>query len=386
MSRDTRNIPRLAMAMLIAALAVMAGTAAYLSRGLPEETPEEQRLAAQDFSFMMGSGRIVDGSVVVESYENGHALLSSGPVDIETGNYRFMSVHVDFPDTAEAPTIFWRLGEAPGDLMQIRLQEAGASLIDLASRADWRERVTEIGVLLREDGGKAAGIGPMLLEPDTLALRLRLMWDGWIGFERWTQKSINFLEGGKRDQTVRLPVLILIWLLLTLGLNRFLGQFLGSRGSQKFLVTAAVIFMAGWMVLDLRWTANNIRQSYQTLQTNWSAGESERMGNGLDGGVYSYILQLKADVLPSQPARILILGDAQAVEYFLQRAKYHLLPHSAYATRSIPGKLTTDQVDYVLFFGVPGNIGQISGWNRDWQKALVRVKSGVWGDVYEASP
>jgi hypothetical protein len=102
----------------------------------------------------------------------------------------------------------------------------------------------------------------------------------------------------------------------------------------------------------------------------------------LDGALYDYVQKLKSEVLSDQPARILILGDENSDEYYQLKAKYHLLPHSAFVSGGIPQRLKSESLDYVLFFGPPGGIRKTPGWNPAWQNHLTRVDSDEWGTVY----
>jgi hypothetical protein len=91
---------------------------------------------------------------------------------------------------------------------------------------------------------------------------------------------------------------------------------------------------------------------------------------------------LKEEVLPERPTRILILGDDSAVDYYLQRAKYHLLPHSAYVAHDLPKDLSESPPNYMIFFGQPENIAQFPGTTSKWQGYLTSVDRNGHGVVY----
>ena len=78
----------------------------------------------------------------------------------------------------------------------------------------------------------------------------------------------------------------------------------------------------------------------------------------------------------------LILGDENAIDYYLLRAKYHLLPHSSNVAGRFARELTPGSLDYVIFFGQPTAMVNAPGWNTDWRNALIQVDSGEWGAVY----
>ena len=90
----------------------------------------------------------------------------------------------------------------------------------------------------------------------------------------------------------------------------------------------------------------------------------------------------KADVLGDEATRILIIGDKNAIDYYLLRAKYHLLPHSVYVAGRFTQQLPPESLGYVIFFGQPGGIAKVRGWSAAWQSALVEVDRADWGTVY----
>ena len=143
-------------------------------------------------------------------------------------------------------------------------------------------------------------------------------------------------------------------------------------------------FLAAWTVLDLRWTANNFRQTAHTLQNYRGANEDERLALGLDGEIYRFVRAIKTDDLPSDPTRILVLGDANAIDYHLLRAKYHLLPHSALVSRSIPAGLEPLSVDYLVFFGDRSALGATPGWSKIWDANLTLIHTEEWATLYRA--
>lgn len=201
-------------------------------------------------------------------------------------------------------------------------------------------------------------------------------------FEEWSQQSINFLHGGDYRQVVALPLLVSAWLVLTL---LFLWSFqrIGKKiGVRQFLMTASMLFLVAWIFLDLRWATNNLRQASLSIDSQWQGDEQQRLSNDLDGEIYQYVQRLKSTVLGNQNARILIIGDESAIDYYLLRTRYHLLPHSVSVAGRLTKELAPETLDYVIFFGQPANITKVSGWSKNWQRSLIKIDSGNWGAVY----
>ena len=139
-----------------------------------------------------------------------------------------------------------------------------------------------------------------------------------------------------------------------------------------------VLFLAAWMLLDIRWTINSFRQARVMLQTL----SQTPLNSNLDGEIQQYVQRLKADILGNKPARILIIGDESAIDYYLLRAKYHLLPHSVDVAGHFNKELSPQSLNFVIFFGPPGGIAKVPGWSPSWRKALLEVDRTDLGVVY----
>jgi len=148
------------------------------------------------------------------------------------------------------------------------------------------------------------------------------------------------------------------------------------------LTIAVMFFLVSWMLLDIRWATNNLKQISLSLDTYLQKDEQQRLSSALDGEIYQYVQRLKSTLLGNQNARILIVGDENAIDYYTSRAKYHLLPHSAHVTGRFAKELAPENIDFVLFFGDTANIVNMPGWNRGWQMALAKIDSGEWGAVF----
>lgn len=379
---------RLLLAGAVAFLLVATGLVALMARGLPAEPVPARAYAAGDLNFVMGVGRVGPEGLVIERFENGYALLSSGPVAIDAAGLPFLRLELEPLGNRKIPTLFWRRADAGEVLFRRDLADTGRVLVDLASDPEWRGTVTEFGFLFYADqeGREGPLLGPLALEADSLSLRLQRLWTGWTAPEFWSQRSINFIWGGAERQIFRLPVVVIAWLLLTLVLSFLLQRPRPDVRSHALMLSAVAAFLVAWATLDLRWTVNGVRQSAHTLEKYRGTDEEQRLARGLDAQVYGFVRDLKAEHLPAEPARILIVGDDSMVDYLLLRAKYHLLPHSALVSRSIPAGLTPGGVDYLLFFGDASGIAETPGWTPDWSASLESAGAGTPGALFRTRP
>lgn len=374
--------PKLIIATILAIITVSIGAVMFLSKSLPAQPGETLSYPIADFKFAFGSGIPLTDKMRVDRFANGYALLSSGPVRIQADKQRVLSYMWQPPEMLQEAAFFWRRSTDQQNVLRTDITVTGNHQIDLFNEADWQGEITEFGFLVAGVNGEAVELGNVTLIPDSLNTRLQLSWRAWATFEEWSQQSINFLRGGGRHQIIALPMLITGWLLITLllfWLSTRIGKTISAR---QFLATASLLFLLAWVLLDIRWSANNIRQMQLSLQTGWQADAEQRANNDLDGEIYQYIKRLKTEVLPDAPARILIIADENAFDYHLLRAKYHLLPHSVNVVGRLAKKLVPETLDYVIFFGQLNAINKIPGWKPFWKKSLIPVDHGELGVVY----
>jgi len=377
-----RIASRLLVAALLAATVVVAGTVVFLSKGLPDQTGKTLQYPAAGFNFVFGSGHSAGDRMLVDEFANGYALLSSGPVSIQADEQRVLSYTWMPPKMPQEAAFFWRRSDDAQNVLRTELTTPGKHLIDLATKPDWQGEITEFGFLVAGVNGEAVEIGDTSLMPDSLNTRLQFTWRAWTTFQEWSQKSINYLRGGDYRQLVALPLLVAAWLLITLLLLWLFSRFGKNIGSRQLLITAGLVFLVAWVLLDIRWSANNLRQIRLSFQTKWQADDQQRSSIDLDGPIYQYVLRLKNEVLGDQAARILLVGDENISWYYMYRAKYHLLPYSVGVTQRFVKRLSPGSLDFVIFFGQPADIIKVPGWNPSWQKSLVQIDQGEWGAVY----
>lgn len=382
MARTERHTAKLLAAALLALIVVVAGSIAFLSKGLPEDVGETLKYPATDLKFAFGSGHPAAERMLVDQFADGYALLTSGPVSIQAKEQRVLIYTWLPPELLQEAAFFWRRSDDAQNVLRTEITIAGTQQIDLSTEANWKGEITEFGFLIAGVNGKAVEIGEAILLPDSLNTRIQLSWRTWTTFEEWSQKSVNFLYGGDFRQVIALATPVTAWLLVTILLFWLFTRTGKPISSRQLLITAGWVSLFAWVLLDIRWSANNIRQIQLSFQTQWQADEQQRSSIDLDGEVYQFMQRLKSGVLADQPARILILGDGNIHDYNLLRAKYHLLPHSVNVGGRLSKKLAPESLDYVIFFGQSGGITQVRGWNPSWQSSLVAIDRGELGVTY----
>jgi len=376
---------------LFAAVLVLTVLVLYLSRNLPEGDIQNIEIPAAGLKFAFGSGHPEQDIVEVDGFDDGYALLSSGPVKLQAEQLPVLQYAWQPGGQAGELAFFWRQQGNTAEVKRTEVTATGNALLDLSAEPDWKGEIVEVGFLVAGDTSHPVTIGQLVLKPDSLIARLNLMWQDWTGYELRSQQSINFLQGGAHKQIVPLPLVVIVWLLLTLLLLRLLAAKMGIGASGSTTLTlAAALFLSAWMLLDIRWTVNSFRTAGELLSGATGTDPDHRSASDLDGELFKYIQRLKTDIIKHKADRninrILVVGDENAIDYYLLRAKYHLLPDSAHVAGRFEVPLAPESLDYVIYFGQPESISGIPGWSAKWRQALVEVDRSEWGVVYQIQP
>ncbi len=354
----------LGSAVLVVGLSVMA----WQWRMHGDETLQRLALDAEHLDFVIGGGQLEADTLMVERYQDGIALLSSGRVDLDSSQWRLLRLDLEFDDEIvsldQAPAFFWRRANQPRQVSRITLD--GARVFDLAASEDWYGRIVEFGFFFPENQGAPATIRQASLESLDLGNALALLPVQWTDFELWTQRSAHWLPGGAMRQALPLTGLVIATVLLA-GLLAWC--FAGRREGVLCLV---VMLFIGWLALDLRWGWDRVRQAELSLAQLRHMSVAERMRDGELGVFSSYLERLAEEHFGAPPRRILLVRDPDEHRYFGLRAKYQLLPHSVSVVHELPGPLRMENADFVLFLGdfTDGDPSEIIGeWaSRRWKR------------------
>lgn len=311
-------------------------------------TRAEQRVITPgDLNFVIGDGTKTADLVRVEEYQDGIALLSSGPTTLEADSLFLLNYSLvydeDIVSLDQAPAFFWRRADQLLEVSRMTLNSSGFA--DLSQSDEWGGQIVEYGFFFVENRGEPAQIGALTLEGEGLANTLRQIPRHWFTYAGWSQTSSNWIPGGAFEQVLRLTPLVLLAALLGALLTWLLA------GRTHLLPISLMCLMAGWIVLDARWLLE------RSWQARLSAGQllemsiEERIADGYSGKYYAYLQRLLEEKLGPTPARILIIPDPADELYFGLRSRYQLLPHAALLRPTLPFDDPLSTVDYVLFLG-----------------------------------
>jgi hypothetical protein len=278
----------------------------------------------RDVSVTRGTGEIQGNALVVSATEPGGTALISINTGIRSVDYRAIAWRLaGVPEQADV-RMYWRSDYAPAKMQSVPVAVAngGVLAVDVSREASWVGRITGIAIAVRSPAPQGWRFEGVAAKPMGALELLRDRTREWLTFERWTGVSMNLIAGGDAAQSLPLPLLLavaaLVAMLASLALLR--------RTGRAALLPAALgtIFIAAWIVADLRWEWNLVRQA---LATSDQYAGKDWQGKHLaaeDGQLFAFI-QKAAAKLPPAPARIFVVAEAN---YFRDRAAYHLYPHN----------------------------------------------------------
>ncbi len=339
---------------LFAALAVILAYLAVVVPGpwFPESRP--QSFSGASLRLVGGQGEQVGGELVVSAPAEDGVTIVSVDANLRADRFRAVAWSVSgIPENAKVG-IAWRSDAQPGRTQGLPAIVEGGRMrpVIVADAPGWIGTISGLGLVvsgrlvapLRITGVTAKPMGAMEILRDRAG--------EWLAFEGWSGTSVNVVAGGADAQDLPLTplvaVVVALGAALLLGLHRWKPQRV-----PEVAAGVACLFLVGWFVLDLRWTANLVRQVATTWQTFGGKSEREKRLADVDGQLYLFIENVRT-ALPATPQRVWVVSDAP---YFSGRAAYQLYPHNVHFQargRALPERDWVKPGDWLLVFNRRG--------------------------------
>jgi hypothetical protein len=307
----------------IATLLLLLG---YLALAVPRgwfPAAAPQSWGPRDVTLTRGSGEVVGDVLVIDAAEPGTTTLISIKADIRSADYRAIAWLLrDVPAQADV-RMLWRSDYAPARMNSTPVAVAAGQLlpVDVSRESSWIGRITGIALAIRTPAPQPIRFQGVTAKPMGAPELLRDRFREWVAFESWTGVSMNTITGGAAVQNLPLPVLLAAAALLAaLASFVFLRRVARSASLPPAL---AAIFVAAWMIGDLRWEWNLVRQAMATRDQYAGKDWQGKHLAAEDGPLFAFIESVRAK-LPPAPARVFVVAEAH---YFRDRAAYHLYPH-----------------------------------------------------------
>lgn len=191
----------------------------------------------------------------------------------------------------------------------------------------------------------------------------------------WLQRDVNWLGSDHLQGIFAPPVLIALWIALTLLLARFLAGLLARRPRPLTPLAVLLVLSSGWLALDLRWQFELAHKAGHTLKAFAGQTPEQRFANDLDGELFGFVDTLRAEHPRAGFGRVFVFGDS---DYWRKRARYHLAGWGArpvdtsVLTPSLAGSLQPG--DLLLLLDLPGLV-DLPG--LEWHRAGTDPDSGA---------
>jgi len=328
----------------------------YLVVAVPESwfpAASPQSWGPRDVSLTRVSGAVEGDVLVIDAADPGSTALLSIKTDIRSADYRTIAWRLaNVPEQADV-RMFWRSDYAPAKTNSAPVTIAAGRLlpVDVSREATWLGRITGIALAIRNPLSQPVQFHDVTAKPMGALELLRDRSREWLAFERWTGASMNAITGGATVQNLPLPFLLAVAALVAMLASLFLLRRISRAASLPVAIGA--IFVAAWIVADLRWEWNLARQAIATRDQY--AGKDWR-GKHLaaeDGALFASLERVRAK-LPPPPARIFVVAEAH---YLRDRAAYHLYPHNVHFDPyrdAVPPSASLRADDYLLVYGRRG--------------------------------
>ena len=326
-------VPILAAALIVAIVAVQLAYKHFTATGAQNSSvPQLRSFPPTSLRPMLGGGQLVAQSLVVNEFINGMAIASSGKTYIDSALYPTLTYDVT-ANHAGSAMFFWRKASEPDDIYMIRLDPLGGSSLYLNDHPQWQGVVTEVGFSLSGFGGDSYTIQQLELRSAASARFAQIVTHDWITREEITQKFINWIEGGRSTQLLRLTTLLSGTLLLTFIAYMILVRFSQINKTQALSGLLAAMALS-WITVDLLWMQNRIAQSIDTVKAvsgAETAGEWRQFETN-----YPLTLQTQKvrQHLNADSDRMIIVPQTSRKWFQAAKIKYHLLPLPSIAVES----------------------------------------------------
>jgi hypothetical protein len=350
-SGPRRDVLRGALIFLSALVLCTLGYLAAVVPGawFPRAAP--QTLPVKNLTLARGAGRVIGNELVVSAPDANDITLVTATTNLRSSDYPGIAwIVANLREDADV-RLLWRSDFQPDKLNSVPIRvEAGHTLPTVISKNPaWIGQITGVALAIHGALAQPVLIGGVVAKPMGAIETIADRWHEWFAFEPWNGASINTVTGGADNQQLPLPAVLAV----LVGASALAAFAIRRQRPAAFTIAMPTIlagfFVAGWLVLDARWTWNLLRQENVTAAQYGGKDLRDKHLASEDAPVFAFIQKALA-VMPGTPVRIFVAADA---DYFRGRAAYHLYPHSVYFNprdNALPPASSFHAGDWLLVF------------------------------------
>lgn len=329
---------------------------AYLwyDSGLPWISSPPPALAGGDLRVVQGSALAGEDSILV-AFERGRDRI-----DIKAPTMPFSAADISAIDVLvdELPAgvrggLYWTSSESRR-LQSAPLAEAarGSRLTDLSGHPGWKGQISDLGLVFLGRQGSFA-VNGLRLVPLSWQAKLESYSQGLQTFETWSQRTINSLVFPATLKDLSPTFLAAAVVLIALLIAGALVLMLKKRAG--FASLALGLFVAVWVILDVRWQAVFAENFVQASRSYAGSPSEAKSIMEADGQLLQFANTLKTNILPPEPQRVFIVHDSSGHNFLRLRLQYHLLPHNIYNYKKKLMPKSVKEGDYIILLEqIPG--------------------------------
>jgi hypothetical protein len=299
-----------------------------------------------------GQSKIIDNALEIRQVSpQGVAFAGITGITLSADSYPMLEWTIDALQAGVDIYFIWATQADPGTMQKTLLKpHNGTNSLNLNAEPSWRGIVVGMGIMVTGRLSDPVVVHQLeLRQPNNPAFVALLgrFWSDWAFLERWSQRSINFIEGMPRKALLPAVPAIALWVGVCFVI--YLGLFF-TRRVPLTIAPFSVFILAGWLILDARWQWNVWHQLELTKEQFSGKHWEEKYLAGEDGALFRFILKIK-QLLPAEPVRLFIISADPygSTRYLRSRARYHLLPHNVFPLlSSLPEQFQSG--DYLLIF------------------------------------
>jgi hypothetical protein len=346
--RDVRRGALIFVSVLVActlAYLAIVVPGAWFPRASPKAWP------VKELALTRGAGRVIGDELAVSAPDANGITLVTVTTNLRSSDYPGIAwIVANLREDADV-RLLWRTDFQPDKLNSLPIRvEAGHTLPTIVAKDPaWIGQITGVALAIHGPLAQPVLIGGVVAKPMGAVETIADRWREWFAFEPWNGASINTITGGADNQQVPLPAVLAV----LVGVSAFAAFVIRRRCPAAFTIALpgilAGFFLAGWLVLDARWTWNLLRQEHATAAQYGGKDLRDKHLASEDAPVFAFVQKALA-VMPRTPVRLFIAADA---DYFRGRAAYHLYPHSVYFNprdNALPPASAFHPGDWLLVF------------------------------------
>jgi hypothetical protein len=319
-----------ALIFILAGAVCLACYLALTSRGPWFGGPPALRWTAGDFKVTRGTAQPAGKGLLLLAPDATGTVVVSFDTSFRSSSYPVIAWDAgNVPEGVELG-LLWNSAYMPSRMFSRPLAvEAGRiAPADLEKDRDWIGTIGGLALAMRGSFTEPILLRSVTAKPMTPGSILFDRVREWLAFEPWNGASINTVTGGASVQELPLPALLATIVAVAALLYVALARWMPTAVGPFRPAVLAAMFLAAWLILDVRWQWNLLRQVGVTHGQYAGKSWRERHLAAEDGPLFAFIEKVRAKLPPAGPAaRIFMVADAN---YFRDRGAYHLYPYNVY--------------------------------------------------------